>query len=231
LVASARALFLERGYENTSVDDVVDRAGLSKGAFYHHFRSKDELLLGLANQLVEESVALVQDLLADPALDPVGRLNAVLARLRNLNLEAGWPDSPTALLRLQRENGLLYERITEASFSRIGPLIAGVISAGANEGAFDVVDADLTAELILRLDFARTALADRAIALARSGDVAGGVGVLDVRLRGEERLLERLLGLVPGSIALPDAEALRTLLELALRPARTARARRATAQR
>lgn len=215
IIESARALFLEKG-QNTSVDDVVDRTGLSKGAFYHHFKSKDDLLLGLAERLVEESIGQVQDLVNDTSLSPMARLNAVLARLRNFNLDAGWPDSPTAMLRLQRENGLLFEMITAASFSKIGPLIAGIIAAGAAEGAFDVVDAELTAELVLRLDFARTPFAADAIALARTGDTDGGVRLLDLRLRSEERLLERLLGVGPGSVAFPDREALLSLLRLAV---------------
>jgi AcrR family transcriptional regulator len=45
LLASALDLFEARGYHGTSVDEVVDRAGLTKGAFYHHFDSKEDLLL------------------------------------------------------------------------------------------------------------------------------------------------------------------------------------------
>lgn len=220
IIESARALILEKG-QNTSVDDVVDRTGLSKGAFYHHFKSKDDLLLGLAERLVEESVEQVQDLLDDAGLAPMARLDAVLARLRAFNVDAGWPHSPTAMLRLQRENGLLFEMITAASFARVGPLIAGIIAAGAAAGAFDVVDADLTAELILRLDFARTPYAAEAIARARAGDVDGGVRLMDRRLRSEERVVERLLGVGPGGVAFPDAAALRALLEAALQPARS----------
>jgi AcrR family transcriptional regulator len=44
LVLAAQALFAERGFVGTTVQDVVDRAGVSKGAMYHHFRAKEDLL-------------------------------------------------------------------------------------------------------------------------------------------------------------------------------------------
>ena len=43
LIEIAGSLFAERGYENTSIEDVLEQAGVSKGALYHHFPSKDVL--------------------------------------------------------------------------------------------------------------------------------------------------------------------------------------------
>src|SRR5437763_15619625 len=43
LIAAARELFAAGGYRGTSLDDVVEAVGLTKGAIYHHFASKDEL--------------------------------------------------------------------------------------------------------------------------------------------------------------------------------------------
>lgn len=45
-------LFLEKGYEQTTVLDIVDNlGGLTRGAFYHHFKSKEEVLDALSEQL------------------------------------------------------------------------------------------------------------------------------------------------------------------------------------
>ena len=44
LVEASRRLFAEKGFEGTSVQDVVDAAGVTKGAMYHYFDSKDDLL-------------------------------------------------------------------------------------------------------------------------------------------------------------------------------------------
>ena len=43
IVASARVLFNRHGFEQVSIDDVMRQAGLTRGGFYHHFASKDEL--------------------------------------------------------------------------------------------------------------------------------------------------------------------------------------------
>ena len=47
----AQQLFLEKGYENTTIQDIVDELGdLSKGAIYHHFKSKEAILEELTNR-------------------------------------------------------------------------------------------------------------------------------------------------------------------------------------
>ncbi|NUP32209.1 MAG: helix-turn-helix transcriptional regulator, partial [Streptomycetaceae bacterium] len=47
LLAAARDLFAAEGYGGTSLDAVCARAGVSKGALYHHFRNKEDLVLGV----------------------------------------------------------------------------------------------------------------------------------------------------------------------------------------
>ena len=54
LVAAARGLFGERGFEAVTVDDIVVEAGMSKGAFYHHFGSKDDILEHVVDEILKE---------------------------------------------------------------------------------------------------------------------------------------------------------------------------------
>ena len=51
LLAAARELFGSQGFANTSVDEVVRRAGLTKGALYHHFKDKDELFRAVVEEV------------------------------------------------------------------------------------------------------------------------------------------------------------------------------------
>jgi len=51
LTASARELFGSRGFANTSVDEVVRHAGVTKGALYHHFRDKDDLFRAVLEEV------------------------------------------------------------------------------------------------------------------------------------------------------------------------------------
>ncbi|HTZ44539.1 MAG TPA: TetR/AcrR family transcriptional regulator [Jatrophihabitans sp.] len=64
IVAAAVALFAEQGYDATSVNQVVARAGVAKGALYHHFESKDDLLYEVYRELVERQLAGLTEILA-----------------------------------------------------------------------------------------------------------------------------------------------------------------------
>lgn len=56
ILETASRLFVEKGYERTSVQDIVNElGGLSKGAIYHHFKSKEEMLVAVTNKMSEES--------------------------------------------------------------------------------------------------------------------------------------------------------------------------------
>lgn len=49
-------LFMEKGYEHTSIQDIIDHlGGLSKGAIYHHFKSKDDILVAVTERITAES--------------------------------------------------------------------------------------------------------------------------------------------------------------------------------
>ena len=72
IVSSAWNLFYVNGYENTTIDDIVEASGTSKGSFYHYFSGKDELLGTLAI-LFDEKYEELQNTM-DPNLDPVEKL-------------------------------------------------------------------------------------------------------------------------------------------------------------
>lgn len=65
MLDAAATLFAERGYDNTSIEDVSERANLSKGTFYYHFASKEELVVQLRRSLVADSVKTAFDLSAN----------------------------------------------------------------------------------------------------------------------------------------------------------------------
>jgi AcrR family transcriptional regulator len=57
-------LFATQGYDRTSVSQVIDRAGLTKGGFYHHFASKDALLYEVYGDLIARQLAAMEEILA-----------------------------------------------------------------------------------------------------------------------------------------------------------------------
>ena len=49
-------LFMEKGYEHTSIQDIINQlGGLSKGAIYHHFKSKEDILIAVTSRMTEQS--------------------------------------------------------------------------------------------------------------------------------------------------------------------------------
>ena len=51
ILDAAAALFAEKGYQSTTLQDIIDATGLSKGAVYHHFRSKEEIARELGDRV------------------------------------------------------------------------------------------------------------------------------------------------------------------------------------
>src|SRR5439155_22310581 len=64
IVSAAVSLFAEQGYDATSVNQVVQRAQVAKGALYHHFTSKDDLLFEVYHELIGRQLDGMKAILA-----------------------------------------------------------------------------------------------------------------------------------------------------------------------
>lgn len=72
IVSAAWKLFYEQGYENTTIDDIVEASGTSKGSFYHYFDSKDSLPASLSYLFDEKYEELVGKM--DPSMSAYDKL-------------------------------------------------------------------------------------------------------------------------------------------------------------
>ena len=72
IISAAWELFYEQGYEDTTVEEIIERSGTSKGSFYHYFDGKDALLSSLSFLFDEEYARLQQEL--DPDMDAWDKL-------------------------------------------------------------------------------------------------------------------------------------------------------------
>ncbi len=72
IVNTAWKLFYKKGYENTTIDDIVEAAHISKGSFYHYFKGKDSLIASITYLLDEQYETLVESL--NPNLDAAQKL-------------------------------------------------------------------------------------------------------------------------------------------------------------
>ncbi|HEX8742210.1 MAG TPA: TetR/AcrR family transcriptional regulator [Thermoleophilaceae bacterium] len=88
LIASGRTLFGERGYDATSIEAILDAAGVARGALYHHFATKEALFDAVLDRLVAEIADTAADA-ARTASDPVASLRAGCSAWLRMALEPG----------------------------------------------------------------------------------------------------------------------------------------------
>ena len=63
ILDTAFRLFMEKGYERTSIQDIIDHlVGLSKGAIYHHFKSKEDILAAVVDRMTAESNHMLEEI-------------------------------------------------------------------------------------------------------------------------------------------------------------------------
>lgn len=58
----ARSMFISIGYEDTSINDLIKRLGIAKGTFYHYFKSKEELLDQVINEVNTEIIKNISEI-------------------------------------------------------------------------------------------------------------------------------------------------------------------------
>jgi AcrR family transcriptional regulator len=207
LIDCAQRLFLTRGYERTTINDVIAAAGLSKGAFYHHFRSKEDMLEAIAGRFAEASVGFTRDLQADLSLNALQRLNLLLSLSRDWKREHIAELRAMLITLLYPENAVLYHRIVGAATAVLAPALAEIIQQGEAEGVFDAGNPHMAAEVLLGLSTGRRALVIDAMDEAER-DVDAGLAMIVERVRAEEAVINRVLGLRSGAVDLigpPDA--------------------------
>lgn len=200
LLDAAQALFFSKGYEATTVTDIMNRAGVSKGGFYHHFNAKDDLIEALGERMAAETVARLRPTLDREDLDAVARMNAVLAEARRFKV-ADAPAIHAAFdAAFKPENIVLYHRLNRAVGKVMVPLFAQILEQGKAEGLFPIEDPTATAEIITYLGASTHDVVARAIEASGTSQADEAIAALDDRLRQQGIAMDRILGLPDGTI-------------------------------
>jgi AcrR family transcriptional regulator len=210
LLATALQLFLEHGYERTSVEQITSAVGVAKGTFYHYFTTKQDLL----EQLVELFTA---DLFATGAAAMAATNGSAVEKLRALmtassRAKMGRVDETLTLTRslYSEENLVLLGRLREGWIDRTRPLIRSIVDQGLAEGTFDAPDSAAITEVWLSLWY------DFGIRVARlffeAQDDPAAVELLVGMVRALELAQERVLGLAPGTLDMNSEATLRQVL-------------------
>lgn len=144
LLRSALACFGEKGYEATTVDDIIRHAGVSKGMLYTYFSSKEEILLELLKQ---RTARFVEELRLELIRTPkyLDKVRVLIARYRDTPLtddQKQWTivylEYWLASSRVPHRQGLLTER-----YNMLVQFLAEIIADGQRRGEFQA-DLDAT---------------------------------------------------------------------------------------
>ncbi|HTX07786.1 MAG TPA: TetR family transcriptional regulator [Solirubrobacteraceae bacterium] len=133
IIDSALRLFGAQGYAATSVQEITDAAGVTKGAFYHHFESKEDLLRLIHDEFLDYQLAILKVAL-DRETDPDTRLRDLLRAL--LESTARYMANVTIFYQERRHlTGARFKAIKRKrdEFDR---LFRDVIQRGVQEGVF-----------------------------------------------------------------------------------------------
>jgi AcrR family transcriptional regulator len=141
---AALALFVEKGFAATRVDDVAARAGISKGAVYLYFASKEAILEGLVRRAVRPVADSALGAVASYSGDPRLIISTVM------KMVAGRLSAPAtiAIPRLLMREIVHYPHLAQMYraevLDRVLPAITALIGNGVAEGYFRPVDPELT---------------------------------------------------------------------------------------
>lgn len=204
LLDTAQDLFYQKGYENTSVADIIHAVGIAKGTFYHYFKSKEDLL----DQIVARQTEMI-DQVADPIvsnteMNAIEKFNALYASISQYKLANR--DVMIMLIKVlyAHENVVLLDRMMKSREEKFGPVIAKVICQGIAEGVFNAGPAEHVAEMILQMgtqlgeDFARIIEEDEFSPEERERVIQ--------KCMAYENAVARILGAEEGSIRMFNRE-------------------------
>src|SRR5215831_19820640 len=151
ILDAALQLVLTKGYEQMSIQDVLDQVQISSGAFHHYFDSRGALLEAFVERVKQEAEKPLLPFIHDPKLSAVEKLQSIfdtLDRLRTVHkadlirLAHVWYTDANAIVRL---------KVDEAVSQRRAPLLTEIVRQGVQEGIFTAAYPDQAGEVLMSL--------------------------------------------------------------------------------
>ena len=207
---TAQRLMGTKGYEQMTIQDVLNDLGASKGALYHYFDSKQALLEGIVERYVEAREAHLARCAADPDLTAIRKLRGFFTGLR--------PNAAEVRLSVAAvptwysdDNAAARHRLRARLTDRIVPLLTQIVKQGVAEGVFTTGFQDWAAQIAIEL------ILDVKETIGRQMLAAGPDGIdatsVERMTAAYADALERVLGAPAGSLVLVDPAVLQAWLD------------------
>ena len=131
LLKIAYDMFLAQGYENTSVDEIIERAQIAKGTYYYHFQSKERMLEEVIDMMIDSEAKMAEQIITMDIPVPQ-KIVMMITSMKPTEAE-----QPIKNALFQPENVLMHHKVRKKLITIITPLLSEVIKDGVNEGTFE----------------------------------------------------------------------------------------------
>ncbi len=211
IIRTAEDMFYERGYENTTIQDIISAVKLSKGGFYHHYASKEQLLDEICDKKATGYYLHALDAVEKSPSDPVAKFNAIYDK------NGLWQEDNKDFLGLlinvaySKNNLIMRERLKQKTVEKLLPLMQSVVKEGADRNIFYTIYPLDICRIILNISNSlNDELAQYMLSCGYNPPVMGDIiRIIDLY----RNVIERLLDAPFGSITLYQAATLSEICE------------------
>ncbi len=207
ILDATQQLIISKGYERMTIQDVIDRLQISKGAFYHYFNSKQALLDALIERLQSEALGFMRPLLASTQMPALEKLNFLFDNVYQ------WKTARKGYLMqilhawYTDDNVIVRQKQTAAMLQAVSPIIQQVIEQGIAEGVFNHPHPAMLGRVILSL------IVDQGNAMAElllNSEISEENALqIEQSAAAYTSAIERVLGVADGSLKIFDMEAIK----------------------
>lgn len=134
LIKTAYDLFITKGYENTSVDAIIAKAGIAKGTYYYHFESKEQMLEEVIDMMIYNGIERAKQVVNSDLKMEEKLVYTILA------LRVSPEEQSVQNAIHTKENIILHEKINNKIIDEATPLISSIVREGIKDGIFIMDD-------------------------------------------------------------------------------------------
>ncbi|MBT9775123.1 TetR family transcriptional regulator [Clostridium sp. MCC353] len=135
ILDAAGILFSKKGYENTSVSDIMNAVGIAKGTLYHHFKSKEDIMDALIKRETDV-IFLRAKKTADDKSIPVKE--RIIRTILAFHVDTEHMEGQRMMEQLHKpQNTLMHEKTKKIVFQGVPPILAGIVMEGVQQGIFE----------------------------------------------------------------------------------------------
>jgi TetR/AcrR family transcriptional regulator, transcriptional repressor for nem operon len=215
ILDAAQRMIFTKGFEQTSVRDILDELRISNGAFHHYFGSREALLDGLIERIRQGSELPLLPIVHDPHLTAIEKLQGFFDTLDGLRMAHKADVAAAMRVWYTDDNALVRQKVDEAVLQQRAPLVVEIVRQGIQEGVFTTAYPDQAGEVVLAmLQGMGNAHARLLLSLTREGGAEGEriqpeiEKIVSIHVAYMDAI-ERVLGAPPNCLHRADLEAVK----------------------